>query len=1025
MFSTMSYKITNTTEEGKKQLQELVEAFERERNTFVSSSYKETPLRNDFLDIFLMCFGWDVNNEKGQTQFLRDVLQEESIEVEDDVNKKNPDYTLRINGIRKLFVEAKKPSVDVESSKSAAFQTRRYGWNANMGISVLSNFDKLVIYDCRHKPSSDEDTRVARVKVIHCSEYIDKFEEIDELIGYRSVNEGILDDLFSVIEPVGETFDKYFLTQIESWRERLSVSAVQLNSFLTSDDVNFLIQRLLNRIVFLRICEDRTIERFETLKEISDYNALKRLFQQSDTKYNSGLFDFIEDSLSLHIQVDDEVLIGVFQELYYPLSPYNFSVVDPAILSQIYEKFLGSKVTLDDERNVSVVVEPEVVASNGVVPTPKLIVEQIVTDTLSPLVSQTAVDDLSNLRIADICCGSGTFLISAYDFLLKASLEKFSSLDSVDSTVCHKLSDGTLTLTLHGKRQILEDNLFGVDVNPYATEVTEFSLLLKLLEGETSESVNHFIRQHKQRVLPSLGENIKCGNSLVSEDKFFEYMPEAIDDNALLLKVKPFTWETEFPFLADSGGFDAILGNPPYVRIQNLMKYSPEEVKFYQWKDSGYQVAKKESIDKYYVFIQRAISLLNSSGYLGYIVPHKFFVTKGGNALRGYIADNASIVNITHFGVTQVFPERSTYTAIIVLRKTHSDSFLFRRVNKITPNLSNQGYLEYRQDNYADAPWVFLSPKTQSVFDKLLHKPTQKLGNLANIVVGLQTSADPIYIFEVADESDEFYTFTKNGVQHSVEKAICKDCVYDLSFKIHDTISPNAKIIFPYNVSEDGAEVLSEGVMKNEYPKCFEYLSLFKEKLQKRSISGKDPSWYQYGRSQSLTKFHNADKLIWPVLSTEASYVLDESDIQFTGGGNGPYYALTNNSGYSLKYFLGILSNPLFENLIKSGASEFRGAYYSHGKQFIENLPIRDIDTDNAEENESYQTIVELVDSLISVTLEIKRSVGGSRTVLIRKKKRLHDTLIETVNLLYGITREDYDAVINDPMFSQELNENA
>ena len=152
-----------------------------------------------------------------------------------------------------------------------------------------------------------------------------------------------------------------------------------------------MIQRLLNRIIFLRICEDRTIEKFETLKNIKSYDELKPLFQQSDKKFNSGLFDFIEDTLSLKIDIDSEVLIEIFNELYYPLSPYDFSVVDPTILSQIYERFLGSRIVLEEGRQFSIVEEPEVSASNGVVPTPKIIVEQIIKDTLSPL------DDRENI----------------------------------------------------------------------------------------------------------------------------------------------------------------------------------------------------------------------------------------------------------------------------------------------------------------------------------------------------------------------------------------------------------------------------------------------------------------------------------------------------------------------------------------------------------------------------------------------------------------------------------------------------
>lgn len=1019
----MAYKVAKTKEEGLAQLVELVSAFERGEKAFTTSKYNETQLRNDFLDPFLMSFGWDVDNESSKTQFLRDVIQEESIDVEDETSKKNPDYTLRIQGLRKLFVEAKKPSIDIIKSSKAAFQIRRYGWNANLGISILTNFDKFIIYDCRHKPNAKEDERVARIYVFDFSKYITAFEEIYNLISFESASSGRLDDLFSVYERVGQTFDDYFLQQIEIWRRRLAQSAVQRNAQLGSEDINFLIQRLLNRIVFLRICEDRAIEKYETLKNIENYNQLKILFQQSDKKYNSGLFNFIEDNLSLNIELDSEILIEIFNELYYPLSPYDFAVIDPSILSQIYEKFLGSHVVLDEGRQLSIVSEPEVVASNGVVPTPKLIVEQIVKETLQPLVIGKDLQQLTELKIADICCGSGTFLISVYDFILKSTIEKFMEENITDPGLIYERADDRLALTLKVKRKVLEENIYGVDINPYAVEVTEFSLLLKLLEGENGASIDHFINQYDAKVLPSLAENIKCGNSLV-DDKFFEFIPEAIEDDQLLFRIKPFDWKTEFPFLNDTNGFDAIVGNPPYVRIQNLVKFAPEEIKYYQNDLSGFAVAKKETIDKYYVFIQRAIALLNSKGFLGYIVPHKFFITKGGKELRKFITESCSLLKIIHFGVTQVFPDRSTYTAILILQKEQKEQFDFKRVKKITPDLlaSDEDYAQYNQKNFNDDPWVFLSKETETVFNKLKSKQTVSLKSLVEICVGLQTSADKIYIFTPEKETENTYLFSINGVTKEIEKEICLPCIYDLSFEIFDTIQPNAQIIFPYVIQEGKAEVITEECFKENYPLCWEYLNSHKAQLEKRSINGKNPKWYQFGRSQSLTRFHDSAKLIWHVLSTKPSYVYDELDIQFTGGGNGPYYSLVNDSDYSILYFMGILAHPLFESMVEAGASEFRGAYYSHGKQFIQNLPIRIIDKKNKDEIKLYNTIVKSVKGLIVAKQKYNKSYGAKRTVLERKLDILNNNLVDSVNKLYGISIEEFNTVLHDEMFTIELN---
>lgn len=1019
----MANRVSKTKEEGLEQLKRLVKAFDEGRKSFVSEKYNETQLRNDFLDAFLMSFGWDVDNETEKTQFLRDVIQEESIDVEDEASKKNPDYTLRIQGLRKFFVEAKKPSVDITKSSKAAFQTRRYGWNANLGISVLTSFDQLIIYDCRHKPTVKDDERVARVRVFDYSQYVETFDELYELISFESASSGRLDDLYSVFERVGQTFDSYFLQQIESWRERLASSAVRRNKQLNSEDVNYLIQRLLNRIVFLRICEDRTIEKYETLKSIQDYDQLKLLFQQSDKKYNSGLFNFIDDNLSLNVEIDSEILIEIFNVLYYPLSPYDFAVVDPTILSQIYEKFLGSHVVLDEGRQLSIVQEPEVVASNGVVPTPKLIVEQIVKDTLIPLVIERGSQQMSQVKIADICCGSGTFLISVYDFLLKSTIEKLILEGITDQQLIYKAANGTITLTLKTKRNVLENNIFGVDINPYAVEVAEFSLLLKLLEGESGSSIDHFINEYEGKVLPNLSNNIKCGNSLV-DSKFFKFIPSAIEDNKLLFRVKPFDWNKEFAFLNSTGGFDAIVGNPPYVRIQNLVKYSPEEIKYYQDDLSGYAVAKKETIDKYYVFVQRAVSLLNANGYLGYIVPHKFFINKGGKSLRKFITEFSSLSKVIHFGVTQVFPDRSTYTAILILQKANKNEFDFKRVRRILPGIlaAEKDYVKYNRAGFTDEPWIFLSKETEIIFNKIRGNKTVPLKSLAEICVGLQTSKDDVYIFTPETQTDEYFFFKREGISWQVEKGICMPCIYDLSFGLFDTIHANAQMIFPYVINDGKAEVLSEEYFSITYPHCWAYLNAHKTILEKRSINGsKDPKWYQFGRSQSLTKFHNSSKLIWPVLSTEPSYVFDVENIQFTGGGNGPYYSLVNESEYSIFYFMGIIAHPLFERMVKAGASEFRGAYYSHGKQFIENLPIKVINNENEEDVHLYNSIIRSVESIIATKQQLNTTYGANREVLIRKLDTVDKALIDSINKLYSISEEEFNRVLSDEMFTSEL----
>lgn len=1017
----MGYKVCQNIEECKEQLKVLVDSFSKGNAEYTNSKYSEAQLRIDFLNPLIKCFGWDVDNETKKTQLYREVIQEESIDVEEEnkITKKNPDYTLKQFGERSLFIEAKKVSIDITKEKAPAFQTRRYGWSANLPFSVLTNFNDLVIYDCTTKPELNDNSSCNRYKVFHFSNFLDQIDEIYALLSFDAVKAGSLESIVTAELKGKASFDAHFLNQIESWRQVLSENIVANNPNLTQEDINFLIQRLINKIIFLRICEDREIEKYETLKNISGYDVLKELFIYSDKKYNSGLFSYIENELAKQITIDDQVLIDIFSELYYPISPYDFSVIDSDILSQIYEQYLGSKIELAADYTVSIVQEPEVVASNGVVPTPKRIVKQIVRQTLDPLFSGVDIKNSLSFKIADICCGSGTFLLSVFDYLLHFREEYYLSLEKVEGDYLTKTSDNQLRLSLQEKHSILIDNIFGVDINPYAVEVAHFSLLLRLIENENAVSIQSFLDTTGLKVLPILDNNIKCGNSLL-DDNYFKHNKDADDDDNLLFKINPFNWGDEFPFLEETEGFDAIVGNPPYVRIQNFVKYSPEEIDYYRSKASPYTYSKKDLFDKYYLFIERAITLLNKGGRVGYIVPHKFFIVKGGRKLRNFITRNTSIDKVIHFGVTQLFPNRSTYTAIIVLYNEHKDSIEFSRIDNLTSIdvFDTAPVISYNKKNFSSAPWVFVSEKAEQLFDRIISAGTVPLKSIAEIPVGLQTSADTIYIFTPIKEDSTHFYFLKDKTEYKIEKGICRPCLYDVSFKSFDTVFANSQMIFPYETKDDNAVVISEIDFHNNYPDCWNYLNLFKKDLEKRSINGTEPKWYQYGRNQSLTKFYNTEKIVFPVLSTTPSYVIDQSNFQFTGGGNGPYYSITSHSAYSIYYLAGLLSHPVLEAIVKARASEFRGEYYSHGKQFIENLPIKEIDFNNHTEKKVYEKVCSRVKLIIDTKSKLSKiSVYVKQRVMHRKLNRLHIELFSLIDDLYCFTEDEIDCITGDNLF--------
>lgn len=1013
-------------EAGKAAVEKLIQAFHANREDYIKpgSSYNETQLRSDFLNPFLEALGWDVLNKKGAPQHVREVVHEITVGVdEDDKDQlpKRPDYALRVGGKKKLFVEAKKPSVSIETDKKPSFQIRRYGWSARMAVSVLSNFDQLAIYDCRPQPKPDDEALIARIALYHYTDYIDKFDEIYDKLSRESVYSGRFDQIFGAEEDFAGTasFDQYFLKQIERWRLELARDLVQRNPALKQKELNFLLQRLLNRIIFLRICEDRTLEKYQALLEVKTYDDLKQLFETADQRYNSDLFDFIQDQLSLEVEIGSDVLVGIFRELYYPESPYAFSVVEPSVLGDIYELFLGGEVVLNGTAGVQVVDKPEVVESGGVVPTPRYIVDEIVERSLSPLCQDKTPDELLSLRIIDISCGSGSFLLGAYEYLLNYHLEWYLKDDAKNHpNSVYEGVGGQWHLTLQEKQRILRNGVYGVDIDVRAVEVTRFSLLLKVLEGESRETIDNQLDPPGMRALPNLTSNVRCGNSLTDE-KYSEYDDEALTNLELFESINPLDWSKVFPSIIQSGGFDAIIGNPPYIRIQKMVKYSPEEIEYYQSPISPYTCAKGNNFDKYFLFIERGLSLLKSSGRLGFIVPHKFFTIKAGKALRELITSGGHLAEIVHFGVQQVFGNKSsTYTCLLFLVKQGLPAFSVEHVTDLDSwRRGSQGaILTYESKNFDDREWVFVSHGAQQLFERLRAENPTVLKDVANVFVGMQTSADKIYIIHPKEQTDTLVVFDDlNGDTHAVEKAILRPCLHDVSLEPFGTPVSNAYMLFPYRIQGGKAVVYSQEEMASKFPQCWIYLSAHKEALKERSISGGTPNiWYRYGRSQSLTKFDGSPKLVWPVLSLEPRYTYDEQGICVTGGGNGPYYALRphDDTILSIYYLQAVLSHPVIEAMVRARSSKFRGGYGSHGKQFIVDLPIRTIDFSVPEEKAAHDQIVKFVESLIKAT-DDRASVKTpqERDTLSRQCSMLREKIEQKVGQLYGINPDDLEVV--------------
>jgi N-6 DNA Methylase len=410
---------------------DLVARFTEQHEAYKSPAYKEAQLRQDFINSFFGGLGWDMDNIQGHAEAYRDVIHEDAVRIGGGV--KAPDYCFRIGGVRKFFVESKKPSVAIRVDPEAAFQIRRYAWSAKLPLSILTNFEEFTVYDCRIKPGKDDPASKARIFYGTFLDYGEKWDWIASVFSKDAILRGSFDKYAEQNKGKRGTteVDDDFLATIETWRAELARKLALRNPRLNQRELNFAVQRIIDRIIFLRICEDRGIEHYSRLLALARggqhvYRRLCERFQEADGRYNSGLFHFkaesgrseAPDELTPRLALDDGMLRDMLEGLYYPESPYEFSVISADILGQVYEQFLGKVIRLTAGHRAVVDDKPEVKKAGGVYYTPTYIVDYIVRQTVGKLVKGRTPAEAAKLRILDPACGSGSFLIGAYQFLL-------------------------------------------------------------------------------------------------------------------------------------------------------------------------------------------------------------------------------------------------------------------------------------------------------------------------------------------------------------------------------------------------------------------------------------------------------------------------------------------------------------------------------------------------------------------------------------------------------------------------------
>jgi hypothetical protein len=736
----------------------LLKRYSEQRDAYLAPAYNETQVRRELLDPFFSALGWDVANRQGYAEAYKDVIHEDQVRVEGST--KAPDYSFRVGGNRKFFVEAKKPSVDVEHDPAPALQLRRYGWSAGLPLSVLMNFEHLAVYDTRIRPHQDDRASTARVLLIPHAEYADRWQEIENLLSREAVLRGEFDRFAesSKLKRGTARFDDAFLADIEEWRKLLASAIARDNRTISEREANLAVQSTLDRIVFLRIAEDRGIERYGRLRAASEkpgiYERLTGMFRDADARYNSGLFHFRQESsreppdeTTLALTIDDKPLRRILHGLYYPESPYEFSVVPLDVLGRVYERFLGKQVRVD-ARGARVEEKPLVRKAGGVFYTPGPVVDFIVSRTLGAALHGKKPGPrggASQVRVLDPACGSGSFLIAAYEYLLTWHRDRYVA----DGPEKHRRAlyrgpDGGWALAIEEKKRILTNGIFGVDIDEQAVEVTKLSLLLKVLEGESAQTVEQQLRLFHERALPDLSANIRCGNSLVSTDWFGG--ATATLDPTTSFTVNPFDWRAEFRDVFDSrGGFDVIIGNPPYVSLQSGF-ISPELLAYLEAHYACYE----RITDYFALFLERVRTLATKGGHCGLIVPATVMANLSFTKLRTALLTEATLSHLAHLG-DGVFRDAVVPTCILVWRnakpKAHAEVEVVTEVRNLAAEDFEKTAIE--QARFLALPNAALNVNASEATESLLAKVAEDsvtLGSLLNVKEGVKTGDDATFL---------------------------------------------------------------------------------------------------------------------------------------------------------------------------------------------------------------------------------------------------------------------------------------
>lgn len=989
-------------------LQNLVDRFSQAKINGKLNNASEATMRT-WIDEFLSVFGWNV-------QDTHQVLTERTLDKEERQKLKaigstnvRPDYTLVNGKVPLAFVDAKSLEVNIETSKEVAFQIRSYGWSIGAPFSIVTNFEQLAIYDCSYMPRINDEASYARRFYATAEEFVGKFETLETFLSRSNVLAGNV----KFVQQKGHALDENFSKMLGEARIEFAKAIIEKNQIESVGVLSYYVQTIINRILFIRVCESRGLEVDGLLNKFAQGNFWEEFKNSSYgdfyDHYDGPMFKKIPSLQS--VQIDNAVFESFLSNLYYP-SPYRFDVIPLKTLSDIYDLFLGYQLVVKGT-SVTDELKSEFKKSNGAVTTPEALVNQVIECTIPfNTINNLTIEQIFNLKIIDIACGSGVFLVGAYDYLVKQIEKKLERKQDCDAELYADLEYPVLNI--NGRRKLINNCIYGVDINPEAVEVSKMSLCLRLIDNYSPEDFDT-VGLLGSQILKGIGANIRCGNSLVGTD-IEQYFPTIADNIKELQETNAFDWESSFPTVFENGGFDFVVGNPPYVEVKNYNVGLPHMAAYIK---RIYSSSKNGKIDLAIPFIEKGVNLLNANGRLGFIVQKRFFKTEYGKGIRELLTTRKLLNGVHDYEETDLFAGRLTYVAIVVCDNNSANNNHVWYYNSGSNNT-----MLLSADTLSGTPWNFENAQLNALRLRL----TKNLGTLedvCNVKVGVQVlwnDAFQIHVDKI--ENELIYGHSVIDEHIVIEKDACKPLLCNEHFAPLTKREYTTYALFPYDVTDDGEVTeLSINDIEDRYPRAFNYLTKHKALITStvQTLPEKNKSYNAVEHWHLFTRANNHGavykKLAVPMTAQYPQAAVITDGHVYCDNANMFFVHVPDMTEEKLYALSAIINSTIFCAFARSIANPQQGGYYKFNKQFLNPVPVPK--EAFVECKPQIKKLAKIAKRIEETNEQIRTSIGGQTTGLENSLKALWSELDQICDKLYGLTIEEKGIIYSTHRFDR------